>query len=285
MKIKIWGCRGSLTTPGKETLRYGGNTTCVEVRMRDGRVIILDAGSGLMNLGKALVAGQDLTLQMLLTHAHWDHLCGFPFFAPAYLKQCQITLCGGPAAQQSLERYFKHQMEPPFFPVPFEGLQARLDFGCRCDHPCAGKLIAERGGPGCRSVRLNHPDGGYGFKLEEDGKSFVFLPDNELRFHHANCPEFSEQVDFCRGADLLFHDAQYTEADYQRTRGWGHSTYGDALRLATTARVKRLGLFHHDPARTDDDLDRQIESCRRQLREAGSTVDCFACAEEMVIEL
>ena len=254
--------------------------------MKDNRVIILDAGSGLTNLGKSLVAtGQDLNLKMLITHAHSDHLCGFPFFAPAYLQQCQITLCGGPAAQQSLESYFKHQMEPPFFPVPFESLRARFDFGCRCDHPCEGKINASQGGLGCRSVRLNHPDGGYGFKLEEDGKSFVFLPDNELGVRHPNGPEFAEQVEFCRGADLLFHDAQYTEEEYQRTRGWGHSTYGDALRLATTAGVKRLGLFHHDPERTDDDLDRQVESCRRQLREAGSTMDCFACAEEMVIEL
>ncbi len=285
MKIKIWGCRGSLITPGKETLRYGGNTTCVEVRKQDGRVIILDAGSGLMNLGKALVTRQELTLHMLLTHAHWDHLCGFPFFAPAYLPQCHIMLCGGPTAQQSLERYFKHQMEPPFFPIPFEGLKARFEFGCRCDQPCAGKITAMSDGPGCHSVRLNHPDGGYGFKLEEDGKTFVFLPDNELGVHHENGPDFAEHVDFCRGADLLFHDAQYTEAEYQRTRGWGHSTYAAALRLATAAGVKRLGLFHHDPARTDDDLDHQVEWCRQQLRAAGSTLDCFACADEMVIDL
>jgi phosphoribosyl 1,2-cyclic phosphodiesterase len=285
MKIRIWGCRGSLTTPGKETLRYGGNTTCVEVRMRDGRVIILDAGSGLRNLGNALLSERELSLHMLLTHAHWDHLCGFPFFAPAYVPQCQITLCGGPTAQQSLQRYFKRQMEPPFFPIPFEGLRARLDFGCRCDHPCTGQIAKMIGRPGCYSLLLNHPDGGYGFKLEDEGKTFVFMPDNELGFHHANGPSFDAQVEFCRGADLLFHDAQYTEAEYQRTRGWGHSTYGDALRLATAARVKRLGLFHHDPERTDDDLDRQLEWCRQQLRNANSTLDCFACAEEMVIEL
>jgi len=285
MKIKIWGCRGSLTTPGKQTLRYGGNTTCVEVRMQDGRVIILDAGSGLRNLGKALVAERETNLLMLLTHAHWDHVCGFPFFDPAYFPQFRITLCGGPDAQKSLRRYFKHQMEPPFFPVPFEHLQAQLDFGCQCDHACAGKITTMNGGSRCRSVHLNHPDGGYGFKLEEQGKVFVFLPDNELGFHHENGPRFAEHVEFCRGVDLLLHDAQYTEAEYQRTRGWGHSTYGDTLRLASKAGVKRLGLFHHDPGRTDDDLDRQLEWCRQQLRDANSSVDCFACAEDMVIEL
>src|ERR1035437_759495 len=203
MKIKIWGCRGSLTTPGKQTLRYGGNTTCVEVRTQDGRVIILDAGSGLRNLGKALVAERELNLLMLLTHAHWDHLCGFPFFDPAYIPQCRITLCGGPDAQHSLRRYFEHQMVTPFFPVPFEFLQAQLDFGCQCDHSCEGKITTMDHGPGCRSVRLNHPDGGYGFKLEEQGKVFVFLPDNELGFHHENGPSFADHVEFCRGVFMV----------------------------------------------------------------------------------
>ena len=141
------------------------------------------------------------------------------------------------------------------------------------------------GGPACRSVRLNHPDGGYGFRLEDEGKTFAFLPDNELGFHHENGPSFADYVEFCRGVDLLFHDAQYTDAEYQRTRGWGHSTYADTLRLASEAGVKQLGIFHHDPSRTDDDLDRQVEWCRQQLSDANSPVDCFACAEDMAIEL
>ncbi len=285
MRIKIWGCRGSLTTPGRQTLRYGGNTTCVEVRTHDGRVIILDAGSGLRNLGLALVAERKLSLHMLLTHAHWDHLCGFPFFAPAYNPECRMTLCGGPSAQQSLRRYFEHQMEPPFFPVPFERLQAKLDFDCQCDLPCAGKMATMKGGPECHSIRLSHPDGGHGFKLIDQGRVFVFLPDNELGFHHPGGPSYAELLDFCRDADLLFHDAQYTDAEYQRTQGWGHSTYAATLRLACDAGVKRLGLFHHDPGRTDDDLDHQLEGCRQQLRAAASPLDCFACAEDMVIEL
>jgi phosphoribosyl 1,2-cyclic phosphodiesterase len=284
MKIKIWGCRGSIVSPGENTVRYGGNTTCVEVRNHDGRLIILDAGSGLRNLGKTLAGETNSTWQMLLTHAHWDHLCGFPFFGPMYDPRCRLTICGGPAAQQSLQRYFKHQMEPPFFPVPFEGLRARVEFGCRCDHACAGDIM-KHGGPGCRAIPLSHPDGGYGFKLEDEGRVLVFLPDNELSFHHPNAASFAEYVEFCRGADLLLHDAQYTDAEYARTRGWGHSTYSDAVRLAHAAGVIRLGLFHHDPDRTDDDLDRQVEWCRQQLRDAGSTVDCFACAEEMTIEL
>lgn len=285
MKIRIWGCRGSLPTPGNDTLRYGGNTACVEVRMDDGRVIILDAGTGLRNLGKALEAEQKLNVHLLLTHAHWDHLAGFPFFRPAYLPNALITICGGPCGQYSMRRYFERQMEPPFFPVPFEGLNAKLVFGCQCDQPCAGSITGLNAGPVCRSIRLNHPDGGYGFKLEEPGKAFVFLPDNELGGTHPGGASFADYVEFCRGADLLFHDAQYTDAEYARTKGWGHSTYAEVLRLARAAGVKRLGLFHHDPERTDDDLDQQVEWCRRELRNEKDSLDCFACAEGMVLEL
>jgi phosphoribosyl 1,2-cyclic phosphodiesterase len=281
MKITIWGCRGSLASPGAQTVRYGGNTTCVEVRSDDGRVIILDAGSGLRNLGDALVAEGTVAMQILLTHAHWDHLCGFPFFAPAYRPESRITLCGGPGAQHSLHRYLEHQMEPPFFPVPFHQLQARFEFGCRCDQPCP----QANGEVHCRSIPLSHPDGGYGFRLDDGGRSFVFLPDNELGVRHKGGGSFADYVEFCRGADLLFHDAQYTDAEYTRTRGWGHSTYGDALRLATAAGVRQFGLFHHDPGRTDEDLERQVEWCRQELDTGDSALECFACAEGQTITL
>ena len=174
MKIKIWGCRGSLATPGRQTLRYGGNTTCVEVRTQDGPVIILDAGSGLYNLGRALMAEGELPhLVMMFTHAHWDHLCGFPFFDPAYASQCRITLCGGPSGQQSLRKYLAVRWSRPFSrchsPICRPGSTL-----VECGGPCAGKIGAMDGGPACRSIRLNHPNGGYGFKLEEHGRTFVF---------------------------------------------------------------------------------------------------------------
>ena len=285
MKIKIWGCRGSLTTPGYTTLRYGGYTTCLEIRNAENQVIVVDAGSGMRNLGKALVSEPGLDqITLIFTHAHWDHLSGFPFFIPAYLPRFTIHLCGGPNAQQSIEKYLKHQMGAPYFPVEFQHLKAKILFGCdespiHWTNPSnPNKMVVE-------SIPLNHPDGGYGFKFIENGKSFVFLTDNELSVSHGNGFSREKYVEFCQGADLLFHDAQYTAEEYEKTRGWGHSTYSDVIQLAVDARVKKLGLFHHDPDRTDDDLDAQVVQCRDQFKLQGGEGECFACVEGMTLEV
>jgi ribonuclease BN (tRNA processing enzyme) len=137
----------------------------------------------------------------------------------------------------------------------------------------------------CRSVPLNHPDGGYGFKLTEAGRSFVFLTDTEIRYRHPGCLEPEEYLGFCHGADLLIHDAQYTEREYLQTRGWGHSTFSDAVDFALSAGVRRLGLYHHDPARDDYALDRLVESARQRIARAGSRLECFACADGMVLRV
>jgi ribonuclease BN (tRNA processing enzyme) len=243
----------------------------------------VDAGSGVRNLGKAL--GQDMSvrkIRFIFTHSHSDHLLGFPFFDPAYSSRYSITFCAGPHSQSSVRKYLTRQMESPYFPVPFQELKAKLDF-C-CDRP-RGEGHCSLAGLECLPVPLSHRNGGYGFKFLEQGKSLVFLTDNELGFRHEGALSRGEYVDFCNGADLLLHDAQYTEAEYQHTRGWGHSTYADATDLAIEAGVKRLGLFHHDPDRTDDDLDRQTEFCRERIRQRGSLVECFGAAEGMSIEL
>ena len=174
-------------------------------------------------------------------------------------------------------------MEAPYFPIDFNLLKAKFDF--RCERP-----NMEPGN--CRldelevcPVLLNHPNGGYGYKFTERGKALVFLTDNELSFQHQGGLNREQYAEFCRGVDLLFHDAQYTDEEYRITRGWGHSTYSDTTDLAIEAGVKCLGLFHHDPDHTDDDLDRQVEFCQERIRLAGSAVECFAAAEGMVIEL
>jgi phosphoribosyl 1,2-cyclic phosphodiesterase len=284
MKIKVWGCRGSITTPGPGTLRYGGNSTCLEIRSADGQVFVVDAGSGLRNFGKALLHEQAVSnLRFFLTHPHWDHLVGFPFFEPAYSDQYNITFCSGPHSQNVIRRYLSRQMQPPFFPIDFSYLKANFNY--RCNQPKSVNDNCRIGSMEFRAFPLNHPNGGYGFKFVENGKTFVFLCDNELDFRHAGGLSREEYTAFCCNADLLFHDAQYTTEEYRRTRGWGHSTYSDATGLAIDANVKRLGLFHHDPERTDDDLDQQVDYCREQISRAGSPMDCFPCAEGMVIEL
>jgi phosphoribosyl 1,2-cyclic phosphodiesterase len=284
MNIKIWGCRGSITTPGPDTLRYGGNSTCLEIRSTEGQVFIVDAGSGLRNLGKALLHEQGVSdVRFFLTHAHWDHLVGFPFFEPAYSKQYTITFCSGQHSQNVIHRYLSRQMESPYFPVDFKYLKANFNY--RCDKPKSGNGNCVIGSIEFVPIPLNHPNGGYGFKFIENGKIFVFLSDNELGHFHAGGLSKEQYTIFCRNADLLFHDAQYTDEEYRHTRGWGHSTYNDATDLAIDADVKRFGLFHHDPDRTDDELDQQVDYCREQISRVGSPVECFPCAEGMVIEL
>ncbi len=287
MNIIIWGCRGSITTPGETTVRYGGETTCIEVINDSGQMIILDAGSGLRKLGKKMIREKKTTeMTLLLTHSHWDHLSGFPFFIPAYSPDFTIHLCGGGDAQSSVINYLKHEMNPPYFPVDFSMLKAKLLTGCRCNHTrCENKLPGTNGSMHCESIPLNHPNGGYGFKFTGKTGAFVFLTDNEIRFRHEGGRPREEYVEFCRDASLVFHDAQYLETEYKMTRGWGHSTYQDALDLALDAGVRRLGLFHHDPDRSDDDLDRNVEWCRQYIREKGGSMECFACAEGMTLDV
>lgn len=280
MKITVWGARGSIPSPGPETLRYGGNTTCIEIRPKSGGVVIIDAGSGLRLLGKKLLTEDDPgNLLFLFTHAHWDHLQGFPFFTPAYFSKFNITICGGPQIGRSLHFALNNQMTPPCFPVEFSAMKAHFAFteGER-SHFQVGSLEIF-------SIPLSHPNGGCGYKLIEDGRSFVFLTDNEPSFPHPDGVARDRYIDFCRQADLLLHDAQYTDEEYRITRGWGHSTYREATALALEAQVKRFGIFHHDPERTDADLDARVAECQGMIRDAGAEIDCFAVQEEMSFEL
>ncbi|HNY10048.1 MAG TPA: MBL fold metallo-hydrolase [Candidatus Wallbacteria bacterium] len=280
MKVKIWGSRGSIAVPGPYTLKYGGNTTCVEVITSEGQAVIIDAGSGFRLLGKKiLMEKKSSEIFMIITHAHWDHLSGFPFFTPAYLERYTINVYGGPDARDFLDLYLKHQMSPPYFPVDFSHMKAKFKFGKDC--PDTGEIGLIK----ISSIPLNHPDGGYGFKFYKQGKIFVFLTDNETRYRHPNGRTKEEYIEFCNGADLLIYDSQYTENEYKLTRGWGHSTFSDALEIGVAAGVKKLGFFHHDPDRTDADLDSQVELCRKRIKEMNSDVDCFGAAEGMEIGL
>jgi phosphoribosyl 1,2-cyclic phosphodiesterase len=231
MIIRCWGSRGSIAVSGKEYVKYGGDTTCMEVRTDDGEVIIFDAGTGLRSLGNALHQEKIRKLHVLFTHAHWDHLMGFPFFKPLFTSGTTLNLCGYPAGKPSFRDVIAGLMSAPYFPVQLdsEDIRARLRF----------KDLGERpfkiGGVRIRPIFLNHPNGGLGYRLEEGGRSFVFLTDNELDFRHAGGCSFERYAAFCAGADLLIHDAEYDQKDYQFNRGWGHSLYTDAVRLAMQA--------------------------------------------------
>lgn len=268
MNIVIWGCRGSITSPGPTTIRYGGESTCIEVITDEGQEIIIDAGSGIRKLGQKILNDKSIsTINLLLTHSHWDHLAGFPFFKPAYFSKYSFSLCGGSDAQKSVLNYLEHEMDPPYFPVNFNELKAKFESGCCCNNKiCDHSLCNTDLSVKCESIHLNHPNGGFGYKLTDKTGSFVFLTDNEIRYQHNGSTTRDDYVNFCRNASLLLHDAQYTEAEYEKTRGWGHSTFQDAIDLAVDAGVKRLGLVHHDPDRTDDELDKIVDLSRIYIK-------------------
>ena len=280
MRIKIWGCRGTLPSPGAHTVRYGGNTTCVEIRDQHNFCTVIDAGSGLRILGKQMLKDDDCTeICLMLTHAHWDHLMGFPFFIPAYLSKYKINVCGVASARQYLRNILARQLEAPYFPVDFSQLKAQFNFGCNVP----GNKLCHR--LQIDSIPLSHPNGGYGYKFTENGKSFVFLTDNELGHIHEGGKQFEDYVEFCKGAEILLHDAQYTDKEYEKTITWGHSTYRQTLRLATEAGVKRLGLIHHDPDRTDDEIDEIVAKLKKQIESDCSNIDIFAGSDGLELTL
>lgn len=260
---------------GPEYLKYGGNTTCIEVRDAGDEVIIIDAGTGIRKLGQKLAQERKQAISLVFTHAHWDHILGLPFFKPLFIEGTHIGLYGCPFAQQSVDTMVGRTMAHPNFPVDFSEVKARITSEGTCD----GRFRI--GSIEITPVAINHPDQGMGYRLTEGDRSFIFITDNELEGNHPGGLDASGYARFCSGADLLLHDAGYTAAEYDSVRGWGHSTYDDALQLAFRAGVKKLGLFHHDPDRTDAALDDIVAGCRRSIRRRGEALDCFAVAEGM----
>lgn len=279
MRVTCWGARGSIAVSGKDVVKYGGDTTCVEVRSKSNDIIIIDAGTGMRRLGNKLLGSDERDLSILFTHAHWDHLMGFPFFKPIYMKGTKIRMYGCPYAQKSVKAMIGNTMVAPYFPVDYGLLQAEITSESVCDE-------SFRIGPvTITPIALNHPNMGIGYKFVEDGKAFVFLTDNELMHKHHGGLEYDDYLAFSEGADLLIHDSEYTKEQYAMTKGWGHSLYTDALRLAMEAKVKQFGLFHHNQERTDAEQDKIVMDCRQIAKEKKSKVDCFALEPEQTITL
>lgn len=276
---RVWGCRGSLPTPGGETVRYGGNTSCVEVFTRNGAPLILDAGSGIKRLGDAI--GRPPLLNVLLTHLHLDHVEGLRFFEPLWHRETEVHLWGPPSPVHSLQERVARAFSPPLFPVDLGQIPAMLV--CH-DVP---EEAWELDGIHVRALPVSHPGATLGYRLELEAGSLAFIPDHEpvLGVELSSLePEWVSGHALADGVDVLLHDCQFTEAEYAERVGWGHSSVAHAVAFARKANVGRLVLFHHDPNRTDDGVDRLTERAV-ELWDGQQGSPPTAAAEGMTISL
>lgn len=249
-RVRFWGVRGSIAAPGPATVRYGGNTSSIEVRCGD-RLLLLDAGTGLRYLGNALLAGAPLDADLFFTHTHFDHVCGLPFFKPFFRPENSFRLWAGHlGAGLTLHRVLREFMMAPLFPVPPDVFNARIEYR---DFK-AGETLPLPGTQGItvRTAPLNHPDGATGYRIEYAGKSMCYITDTE---HVPGKPDHNV-LGLIDGADIVIYDCMYTDEEFAKSYvGWGHSTWQEAVRLCKAARVKKLVVFHHDPDHDDERMD------------------------------
>ena len=280
MKVKVWGCRGSLAVPGADTVRYGGNTSCVSVRGSGGEVLVLDAGTGMRPLGIELKAEGVKEVHVLLSHLHLDHLQGLGFFRPLFDADTDVHIWGPASPVLSLAERIATYLSPPLFPVRLADIPARVTFH---DAPEEPLMI---GGLSVRASLVTHQGPTVGYRVEEGGRSVVYLPDHEpgLGVDVALQPvDWLSGYDLAHRADVLLHDAQYGDEEYPGHIGWGHSAIGHVVAFAQKAEVDQLVLFHHDPGHTDVEMEALVDEARRLW---GQSHDQVCCAwDGMVIDL
>jgi phosphoribosyl 1,2-cyclic phosphodiesterase len=272
MQARVWGCRGSLATPGPDTIRYGGNTSCVEVQLNSGHVLVLDAGTGMRPLGVGMQMPESAELHILLSHLHLDHLQGLGFFRPLFNPDLDIHIWGPASPVQPLADRIAMYLSPPLFPVSLEDVPARLTFH---DAPEEPVVI---GSAALRSSKVKHQGPTVGYRIEEGGQTLVYVPDHEPSLGvelRSVPPEWMSGYDIAREADVLLHDAQYRDDEYGAHIGWGHSCLADALHFADKARVRNLVLFHHDPYHTDDELEALLKDAQEIWPQATNGI-CLA---------
>ena len=273
MKIRFWGTRGSIPTPGHRTVRYGGNTACVEVRDSSGHLLVLDAGTGLRELGIKLNGTSPLTVDLLLSHLHWDHIQGIPFFRPAYDPKSTLRLYG-PTQHRPLKELLGLGMDDPFFPVDLDGLPVKLEV-----LEVASGSTRAIGPYRVSAATIFHPAPALAYRIEADGRAIVYATDTEDPFSGQPNPVIA----LAAGADALIHDGQFLDGDFKA--GWGHSTVSSALDVARRSGAKRLILYHHDPDRTDDALDRIGVDAQHAADAQGGGLEVIVAREGTEVEV
>lgn len=292
MRIRFWGVRGSIATPGASTVQYGGNTSCTELYLDDESLIILDAGTGIKNLGDKLVrSGKKVRAYILITHPHWDHIQGFPFFGPAFMEGNELTIVGPEAKGIKLSELIAEQMNKVYFPVKLSELRSKISFV-----PVKEDTIKVYNAK-VQSFFVNHPGYTVGYRVTFNNKVLVYISDNEpfsretsryftnnesevLRlFENYDGDPNHRTIDFIKGADVLIHDSTYTPEQYNEHLGWGHSHYLFALRVAAESGVKNLFLFHYDPSLDDRTVDEIVGKCAGEIRKRGYSFQLSAAKE------
>ncbi len=296
--LHFWGVRGSYAAPFETHLRVGGNTSCVEITS-DEHTLVCDAGTGIIPLGNELIKRKTRELLVILTHYHWDHVCGLPFFVPAFMTDWKISIFGPGNDRHDIEKHVSAQMKAPYFPVGTESWLARINY------IGPEQEILRHGAMKITHKNVHHPGATYGYRVSLNGKTIIYISDNECKFIEKSVSkqrselnheeqtlyddmvreEHQSELELIRNADILIHDAQYTTTDYNRKRGWGHSCYIDTVNMAIDAGVKTLYLYHHDPNYDDAAIDQIHQHALQIISERNSGMECHVAREGMRVDL
>jgi len=294
MKMTFHGVRGSIPSPGPRTVKYGGNTTCIEVRSDDNDLIILDAGTGIFPLSQTLLPELPVTAHIFISHTHWDHIQGLPFFIPIFIPGNTLMIHGpqDPITQRELSEVLSRQMDYAYFPIREAELKAALEYISLKE-----QQMVEVGSAQVTNILMNHPVLNFGYKVESGGKSVFFTGDHEWPFniyepgddYHMEFEEHIEQkratiIDFIRGVDVLIADTAYTEEEYPDKKGWGHGTYDTSIVMARDAGVKRCYFTHHEPTRGDDALEKIFAEALERNRVGTDDTEFLLAREGEVFE-